>query len=270
MNEIKNILVTGGAGLIGTILIDHLNDQYNFSSIDINETKGSKSYIGDLSDLDAIQPAFEKQDIVIHLAADPSPESSWQSNLTNNLIATYNVYEAAKRAGVKRVIFASSNHAQGGNYLSKPWSLIMEGKFSSLEHGQYPLVLETDMIRPDGYYGTAKAFGEAIGSYYYDYFGLKSIHLRIGWVISVDEPNFSPMILSLWLSHRDAVQAFKLAIEAPDSIGNEIFAVTSDNKWKIFSIDKARTLLQYNPLDGAGEEYILGNPPARNLYHYPR
>ena len=78
------------------------------------------------------------------------------------------------------------------------------------------------------------------------------------------------MILSLWLSHRDAVHAFKLAIEAPDSIGNEIFAVTSDNKWKIFSIDKARTLLQYNPLDGAGEEYISGNPPARNLYHYPR
>ncbi len=270
MGKMKNVLITGGAGLIGTILADHLSDHYNFSSIDRIKAQDMKSYIGDLADLDSIQPAFHDQDTVIHLAADPNPDSSWQSNLSNNFIATYNVFEASKRAGVRRVIFASSNHAQGGNYIVEPWSLVMEGKFDQLKANQYPLVLETDMIRPDGYYGTAKAFGEAIGSYYHDYFGLRSIHLRIGWVISVDKPDFSPMILSLWLSHRDAAQAFQLSIDASDQMEYEIFAVTSDNKWKIFSIDKARGMLNYNPVDGAGEDYIPGDPPARNLYQHFR
>jgi len=127
LNAKRKVLITGGAGLIGSILIDKLGDKYEFSSLDLKEAQGITSTVANLDELDAIQPAFEGIDTVVHLAADRSPEGSWESILQNNFVATYNVFEASKRAGVKRVIFASSNHAEGGFYLDPPWKHINEG-----------------------------------------------------------------------------------------------------------------------------------------------
>ena len=196
-NGKKKVLITGGAGLIGSILIDRLSDRYTLSSLDLKEADGVPSHVASLDDLDAMQPAFKGIDAVVHLAADRSSFAEWDSVLPNNLIGTYNVFEASRREGVKRVIFASSNHATGGNYLDEPWIMVGTGQFDKLEAGKYPLVNEQTMIRPDGFYGVSKAFGEAIGSYYNDYHGVSSIHLRIGWVISTDDPTFSPFALSL-------------------------------------------------------------------------
>jgi len=263
VDALRNILITGGAGLIGEVLRKHLSDRYNLSSLDLNGTEGTTSFVSDLSDLDTLAPAFKNQDTVVHLAADRRAYSDWASTLDNNIIATYNVFEAAKRAGVKRVVFASSNHAQGGFYLDEPWKHIAHGDFDRVETG-YRLVDEDDRIRPDGYYGVSKAFGEAIGSYYNDYHGISSVHLRIGWVISDDDPTFSPFALSLWLSHRDAAQAISRAIDAPDSLKYAITYVTSDNQWKIFSIDRARKILGYEPEDGAGSDWEERDPPARD------
>ena len=161
------------------------------------------------------------------------------------------------------MVFASSNHSQGGFYLDDPWKLIAEGRFDEIEPG-YRLVNEDDRIRPDGYYGVSKAFGEALGSYYDDYHGLSSIHLRIGWVISDDDPSFSPFALSLWLSHQDTAQAVAKAIDAPDSVRYAVTYVTSDNRWKIFSIDRAREVLGYEPRDAAGSEWEDRDPPLRD------
>ena len=118
MAELKKVLITGGAGLIGEVLRDRLSDRYSLYSLDVKEAVGIPSFIGDLSDMDAIIPAFEGQDTVVHLAADRRAYSDWPSTLDNNIVATFNVFEAAKRAGVKRVVFASSNHSQGGFYRS--------------------------------------------------------------------------------------------------------------------------------------------------------
>ncbi|MFP6570263.1 MAG: NAD(P)-dependent oxidoreductase [Dehalococcoidia bacterium] len=263
MVELKKVLITGGAGLIGEVLRDHLSDRYSLYSLDLKEAVGIPSFIGDLSDMEAIIPAFEGQHTVVHLAADRRAYSDWPSTLDNNIIATFNVFEAAKRAGVKRVVFASSNHSQGGFYLDDPWKLITEGRFDELEPG-YRLVNEDDRIRPDGYYGVSKAFGEALGSYYDDYHGLSSIHLRIGWVISDDDPSFSPFALSLWLSHQDTAQAVAKAIDAPDSLRYAVTYVTSNNRWKIFSIDRAREVLGYEPRDAAGSEWEDRDPPLRD------
>ena len=209
-NGRKKVLITGGAGLIGSVLIDRLGDRYEMSSLDLKEADGVPSHVASLDDLDAMQPAFAGIDAVVHLAADRSSYAEWESVLPNNLVGTYNVFEASRREGVKRVIFASSNHATGGFYLDEPWSLVGSGQFDQLEAGAYPLVDEDVMIRPDGFYGVSKAFGEALGSYYNDYHGVSSIHLRIGWVISSDDPTFSPFALSLWLSHRDARRSFSV------------------------------------------------------------
>ena len=190
-NGKKKVLITGGAGLIGSVLIDRLGDRYELSSLDLREAVGVPSHVASLDDLDAMQPAFAGIDSVVHLAADRAAYAEWDSVLPNNLVGTYNVFEASRREGVKRVIFASSNHATGGFYRDEPWSLVGSGQFDKLEAGAYPLVDEDVMIRPDGFYGVSKAFGEAIGSYYNDYHGVSSIHLRIGWVISSDDPTFS-------------------------------------------------------------------------------
>lgn len=251
----RKVLITGGAGLIGTILKNKLGGKYDFSSIDIREARNVPSTLADLSNLEAIQQAFEGIDTVVHLAADRSPAGSWESILSNNFIATYNVFEASKRAGVKRVIFASSNHAEGGYYLDAPWKHINDGNFHLLEQDNYELVSEKHMIRPDSYYGVAKAYGEALGSYYNDFHQLSSFHLRIGWVIEGDDPTFSAFALSLWLSHRDTAQIVDLCISAPESHRYNIFNATSDNTWKIFDIEHAREALGYKPEDRAGSDF---------------
>ncbi len=260
----RKVLITGGAGLIGGILIDRLGSRYELSSLDLKPVDGVKSTVGSLDDLDSIQPAFAGIDTVVHLAADRAAYAEWDSVLSNNLVGTYNVFEASRREGVKRVIFASSNHATGGNYLVEPWKHIAEGNFNELVEGSYPLVDEDAMIRPDGFYGVSKAFGEAIGSYYNDYHGVSSIHLRIGWVISTDEPTFSPFALSLWLSHRDTAQIVRLSIDASESLKYGIYYATSDNKWKIFDISRAKAELGYAPEDGAGGEFTEEPPPLRD------
>ena len=260
----KKVLITGGAGLIGSILIDRLGDRYDFSSLDLKASKNARSVVGNLAELDTVVEAFTGQDTVVHLAADRRADSPWDSNLPNNFIGTYNVFEAARRCGVKRVIFASSNHATGGFYLDEPWKHICEGNFAKLQAGKYPLVDESYRIRPDGYYGVAKAYGEALGSYYCDYHGVGSIHLRIGWVLSEDNPKFSPFALSLWLSHRDTAQIVQRCIDAPASLSYGIFYATSDNKWKIFDITRAKNVLGYEPEDAAGEEFTAGPPPKRD------
>ena len=156
---------------------------------------------------------------------------------------------------MKRVIFASSNHAEGGFYLDSPWKHVNEGNFHLLEQDNYELVTENHMIRPDSYYGVAKAYGEALGSYYNDYHDLSSLHLRIGWVLETDDPTFSAYSLSLWLSHRDTAQIIDLCIDAPESHRYDIFNATSDNTWKIFDISHAKNALGYDPKDRAGSEF---------------
>ena len=87
-NNGKNILITGAAGLIGSILIKRLGKKYNFSGLDLKEVNGINCTIANLSDLDAIKPAFRDIDTVIHLAADRSANAPWESVLSNNLIGT--------------------------------------------------------------------------------------------------------------------------------------------------------------------------------------
>ena len=247
------VLVTGGAGLIGSLLINNLSESYEFSSFDRKEAEGVRSFVGDLQDFDAVAAATEGHDAVVHLAADTRVAADWDSALKNNFISTYNVFEAAKRAGAKRVVFASSQHATGGFYLDAPWKHIVDGNFDKLTHGEYELVNETCPIRPDGYYGASKAYGEALGSYYYDYQQLSSIHVRIGWCMASDDPTSSAFGLSIWLSHRDAVHFFDCCLKT--DVGYGVYFATSDNRWKIFDISKARAELGYVPRDGAGEQW---------------
>lgn len=250
----RKVLVTGLSGVVGSALRREFESRYELSSLSRYGADGipdERNFKGNISDLDSILPAFEGQDTVVHLAADRSARADWASALRNNFIGTYNVFEAARICGVKRVVYGSSQHATGGFYRDEPYRYIMAGEFDKVTR-PYPLLDETIPIRPSGYYGTSKAYGEALGSYYADYHGLSSIHLRIGFTISTDDPSFGGGALALWLSHRDTAQIHVKAVEAPADLKYTVVYATSDNYWKIFSLDRARRLLGYEPQDDAG------------------
>lgn len=248
----KHVLITGGAGLIGRILVDRLQAHYALTSFDLQAAPDMPSLVGNLTDFPAVLHACQGQEMVIHLAADPRVDSPWASNLSTNIQGTYHVFEAARQAGVPRLVVASSQHATGGFYLEEPYKAITEGRYQEVPPS-YPLLDETCPIRPDGYYGTAKACGEALGSYYWDYHHLSSLHLRIGWVLATDDPMFSALAQTFWLSHRDVAQIVRRCLEAPATLGYDVFYATSDNRWKIWSILRAQQRLGYQPEDGVGE-----------------
>jgi len=252
----RRVLVTGLSGVVGSALSGEFEQRYELSSLSRHGADGipdDRNFKGNISNLDSILPAFEGQDTVVHLAADRSARADWASALRNNFIGTYNVFEAARIAGVKRVVYGSSQHATGGFYRDEPYRYIMAGEFDKVER-PYPLLDETAPIRPSGYYGTSKAYGEALGSYYADYHGVSSIHLRIGFTISTDNPKFGGGALALWLSHRDTAQIHAKAVDASPDLKYTVVYATSDNYWKIFSLERAKRLLGYEPQDDAGPE----------------
>ena len=148
MPDKKKVLVTGFGGRIGKVLRDHLGDKYEFSGIDRIPLEGLDSLTADLTDLQAIAPAFEGKDVVVHLAAEPrhTPDIGWDLLMPDNVIATANVFEAAKQAGVSRIIFFSSMHVVGMYERDQPYTAIVEGDYDDLDPATVPLITH-DMPR---------------------------------------------------------------------------------------------------------------------------
>jgi nucleoside-diphosphate-sugar epimerase len=262
MSEKKRVLVTGLSGVVGTAIRTEFENRYELSSLSRYGTKGideEHNFKGNIAEIETLLPAFRDQHTIVHLAADRSATAEWESALRNNFIGTYNVFEAARMSGVKRVVFGSSQHAVGGNYLDEPYCHIMNGEFEKVSR-PYPLLDENIRIRPSGYYGASKAYGESLGSYYSDHHGLSVINIRIGFTISTDDPGFGGGALALWLSHNDTSQIHAKAVDAPSSIRYTTVYAMSNNYWSIFSLDKARDQLGYEPVDGAGKDL---NPDSK-------
>ena len=180
---LEKLLITGASGVIGRILVPKLAESYDVYSVDQNLTAGAgRLFKADLSDYEQIASvisAISDLRIIVHLAANSTADASWQSVLKNNIVATRNVFEAAKEKRVKRIVFASSNHVTGG-YESMPPTLHLSTN---------PRMITTvDPIRPDSDYGTSKTFGEAVARQYHELYGMESVCLRIGTVLADDDP----------------------------------------------------------------------------------
>ena len=250
MADGKRVLITGAAGLIGGVLRSALAGEYELSGVDVIPVPGLDSRVADVTDLEAVQPAFQGADTVVHLAADPSDLASWDSVLPKNIIGTYNVFEAARRAGLRRVIFASSNHVTGMYERDQPYSAIVGGDYEGLSPRRYPMVTHTLPVRPDGYYGVSKAYGEALGRYYHEEHGISMACLRIGTVVRHNNPSASVRHFATLLTHRDLAQLVQRCLSAKD-LGFEVFYGVSDNTWRFWDIDHARERVGYIPQDDA-------------------
>ncbi len=258
----KRVLITGAAGTIGAALREHLGDRYELVSMTRTPREFS-SHVADIADgVEAILPAFAGADAVVHLAASPAVETPWEQILPNNLVGTYHVFEAARRAGVERVVFASSNHAIGMYEVEAAPELYRLDDPRVFDH--------TVEVRPDSLYGVSKVYGEAMGRYYMERHGLRVFCLRIGSVRDADDPTApevlaaNPSLLDLtpdqrrqrmratWLSRRDMAELVRACVDSPDVRWAVVYGV-SDNPRQFWDIAHARELLGYAPQDRAPE-----------------
>jgi nucleoside-diphosphate-sugar epimerase len=260
VGDVRRVLVVGAAGLIGGIVRRHLGRDYELSYLD-RQPAPFVSHVADIRRLASIRPAFAEIDAVLHLAAASSVDSSWDDVLGDNLTGTYNVFEAAREQGVRRVVFASSNHVVG--------MYETDGAPNIYDLADLRSVDSSSPIRPDSLYGASKAFGEALGRLYADRYGMDVVCLRIGIVREDDDPAradagrpFStlPMLTAdesrhrlraTWLSHRDCAQLIRRALEAP--VHWAVVYGVSDNPRRIWDLQGARDLLGFDPEDAAPE-----------------
>ena len=257
--KIVNVGITGASGHIGITLSEGLPDRYQFTlfynrrEIKTDLAGKHKTVKADFSKAAQVQGIFEGLDAVIHLAADPLTEASWESIFHNNIIATYNVFEEARRAGVVKIVFASTNHTQH-DYIGKtPLTL---DRFFAPTMGFVKL---SDPPAPDSYYGISKLFGENMGWYYSRRCGIQFISLRIGSTFPQDDPSIwkdterEGHARATFLSKRDCVEAFTRALEV-----NTDFLLAyaiSNNDRRFFDLTETKEKLGFYPKDNA-EDYF--------------
>jgi uronate dehydrogenase len=246
----RRVLITGAAGLIGGVLQRGLAGDYELRGLDAGGRRRFRAGAGDMTKLGSVLGAFADQEVVVDLAADASPQAGWQAVHGNNLVATYNAFEASRRSGVRRVIFASSNHVTGLYERDHPYSAIVAGEYKGLDPSEIQMLASATTIRPDGLYGVGKAFGEALGRLYAEEHGLSVICLRIGTVNAADRPR-SPRHFATLLTHADLVRLVRAAIEAPETVRFAIVYGVSNNTWRFWDLDEARETLGYVPEDDA-------------------
>jgi NAD+ dependent glucose-6-phosphate dehydrogenase len=254
------VVLTGAAGVIGTAVREHLGNRYDFVSI-TRKPADFSNVIADISDFDAIRPAFEGADAVVHLAASISVDSAWDSVLQDNLIGTYNVYEAARQAGLQAIVFASSNHTIGGYELDGAPRIYALDDPRTYDHNAE--------IRPDSLYGVSKVYGEALGRYYHETYGMRVYNLRIGSVRGDDNPVAESVkdssfwldltgeqkferLRSTWLSQRDCAELIGCCLEATTVPWATVYGI-SDNPRQFWDLEHARRVLGFAPKDSAPE-----------------
>jgi nucleoside-diphosphate-sugar epimerase len=247
----ERVLITGAAGLIGSLLRHGLGDSFELSGIDRARIRGFDSAVGNMAKMGRrLEAAFHGQDVVIDLAGEASASTPWDLVRRNNLPATFNALDAARRNGVRRVIYASSNHVTGNYERDDPYAQIVRGEYGSLDPGTIPQITTQHPVRPDGAYGVGKAFGEAAGRYYADEHGLSVICLRIGTCNPSGRPQH-PRHFATLLTHEDLLRLVRGAIEAPDELRFGVYYGVSANKWRFWDIGDAHAEIGYDPQDNA-------------------
>jgi uronate dehydrogenase len=225
----KKVLITGAAGDVASHLRRELAGKYKLVLSDRRTLKpgnGETFIKADISKMADALKITKGIDAIVHLGGY-SVEGPWEPIHEANIVGCYNVFEAARRNKVKRILFATSNHAVG-----------FYRRDQTIDHRVYP--------KPDGRYGVSKVFGEALGSLYADKYGMEVYLMRIG---NVNPKPIDKRRLSIWLSPRDLAQLVSIGIDHPD-IRFEIVYGVSGNKRSWYDNSNAFRL-GYKPQDDA-------------------
>lgn len=240
MAKIKKVLILGATGRVGPGLIEEYFKEYcNHYELLIGIHKKSREDFGlktrkyDLGNINKLKRAFKGIDVVVHFAANSNSEADFKDILKPNIIGAYNVFEAARISGVKRIVFASSVHAIRGYKIGE-----------KVRHNYVP--------KPTGFYGASKVFGESLCYIYSSDYNMSCLAIRIGAYISDDRKkvvcltreNFDYII-----SQRDMTQLVHKCIMAPDKLKFAILAGISNNHNKYMDLEYTKKTVGYKPED---------------------
>ncbi len=239
MKEKMKVILLGATGRIGPGLIEEYKEKYSKDYdliIGIHKKKidyGLETREINLSDVNKLKEAFKGVDVVVNFAANAKEQSEFSELIEPNIIGAYNVFEAAKEAKCKRVIFASSVHAVKG----------------------YPAgyaVKSDDVAKPLNFYGATKAFGEALCSVFSSKHGLSCIAIRVGAYVSNDlikKVCFERETYDHVITQRDMAQLIHRCIIAPENVKFGILSGISNNKSKSMDLEYTKKLVGYSPED---------------------
>lgn len=233
MTFFNRVLITGAAGSLGTELRKsgpamakaiRLSDRIRCANLETHE----EDAVCELAAFDAVAKAVQGCDAIVHLGGQ-ARDGAWEDVLPSSIVGSYNIYEAARRAGVKRIVYASSIHAVGF-------------------YERTETIDASAPTKPDTLYGLSKTFGENLSSYYWNKFGIETVCLRIGSCFP--EPTDRRHLIT-WLSFRDFRQLVERSLSA-ERVGHMIAFATSANSQRFWDNDAA-AVLGYQPEDDADD-----------------
>jgi uronate dehydrogenase len=227
----RRLLLTGAAGHLGRELRPRLKAYCDTLRLSHRSAMGAAGpgeeiVIASLEDKAAMLSLLQGVDAVVHMGG-VSTEQPWEAILAGNIVGMVNLYEAARGNGVGRIVFASSNHVTGF-------------------YRQNEVVTPQDPVRPDGFYGLSKAFGENLAQLYWNKHGIETVSLRIG--SSFAEPKDRRM-LATWMSFDDTERLIVSALTAP-VVGHSVIYGMSDNATAFWDNTSARHI-GYRPRDSS-------------------
>ena len=256
--------ITGVYGLIGNLVYKHLGqwpERYELYGSGRRQASSRRAdedvrvempdehfSIADISDAHAVDRALEGMDAVLHIAAVPGPEDSFDDVMESNIRGTYNVLEACHKKGVGRMVYASSIMATWGySQFVEPYKSIGDNRADDIPD-DFPLVKHTDPVRPTEPYSTSKVWAEGACRTYADAHGLSVICLRIGWV---NKENAARGLFSnsIWCSHADITSSFERALDRTAEPVYDICYALSDNKYRWVDLEHARAVTGFVPQD---------------------
>jgi uronate dehydrogenase len=242
----KTILITGATGDVGAHLRRELAGKYRLRLSDkrpLKPGKGEKFMRADISKMADALRITKGVDAIVHLGGY-SVEGPWPAILQANIVGCYNVFEAARRNGVKRILFPTSNHAVG-----------FYRRDQTIDHRVVP--------KPDSRYGVSKVFGEALGSLYADKYGMEVFLMRIG---NVNPKPIDKRRLSIWLSPRDLAQLVSIGIDRPGINFEIVYGISGNQRAWYDNANAAR--LGYRPQDDSevfAEEVLAKEKPSGDV-----
>ena len=227
------VLLTGAAGRIGRHLVGPLQEAWDLRTLDRKPVPGDPgAVIADLGDRAALERAMQGIEVLVHLAAYPDEGPFLEELVPNNVVGLYHTFEAARAAGVRRMVFASTCQTVLGRK----------------EPG---VIFAHEPPQPCSLYGATKVLGEAMGRYYHNRHKLEFVAIRIGWFQPYDSESLRKRTwggMNLWLSPRDSVKLLRCAAEKP-GVGYAVVHGTSKTAVERLSLKEARELLGYEPED---------------------
>ena len=245
----SKILVTGMSGLIGGLAGRQFAENYDVSALGRSNVEGFTTSIVDIGDgIDNILPALDGVETVIHMAGSRGDVPA-ETHIKANVTGAYNLFEACRIAGVKRIVAASTGAVIAGYEKDEPFKSLVHDPGFEMPSPRLNITIDSP-VRPRNMYSVSKMFTENLGRMYSEQHDMSIICIRVGKV-KIDDVPLTARNASVWCSHRDILQMIDKAVHAPADLKYAVVFACSDNPTRYRDLEHAKNLLGFVPQDSA-------------------